>query len=312
MSSLFDDLARTLATQMPRRRALRLLGSAVVVATVPGFRALPARAGAMVTQGECGGTTPKRCDNGKGTAICVPATTTCCFFDDAVVGCRQCYKCGPNSKLLPCIGSDELRCGQICCAEGEFCADRQQPLCCTKGANYCGVIGTPGSGQSGRGKGTCCPEGTKCCGNDKRTDCCGPGQGCKDGRCTCPKDKRVKCGKDCCDKTSEHCSNGKCCPKGKKNCGDGRCCDDENDCCEKMCCNGPGRICAGGKCCPAGRVFGSGKNARCCPPGTVVSGPATARTCCPKSDRSCCDDGEGLVVLCQKGKTCVRGICQTL
>lgn len=36
--SFFDNLARTLASPMPRRRAVRVLGAAVVVATLPGLR----------------------------------------------------------------------------------------------------------------------------------------------------------------------------------------------------------------------------------------------------------------------------------
>jgi hypothetical protein len=37
MSELLDELARSLAQPMPRRRALRLLGGAVVAVAVPGF-----------------------------------------------------------------------------------------------------------------------------------------------------------------------------------------------------------------------------------------------------------------------------------
>ena len=67
MSGLLDDVARTLATPMPRRRALRALGAALLAASVPGFR--PAQglaARAQVGPKRCaeyteGPTCPKRC-----------------------------------------------------------------------------------------------------------------------------------------------------------------------------------------------------------------------------------------------------------
>ena len=45
MSNLFDDLARNLAKPMPRRRAVTVLGAALVTAAIPGIRPRPAQAG---------------------------------------------------------------------------------------------------------------------------------------------------------------------------------------------------------------------------------------------------------------------------
>ena len=44
MTEFLDELARSMAKPMPRRRALRLLGGALVSVAVPGFATTKARA----------------------------------------------------------------------------------------------------------------------------------------------------------------------------------------------------------------------------------------------------------------------------
>lgn len=67
MSGLFDEVARTLATPMPRGRALRTLGAAVLAAAVPAFRPSSGLAARIqVGPKHCadyteGPTCPKRC-----------------------------------------------------------------------------------------------------------------------------------------------------------------------------------------------------------------------------------------------------------
>ena len=337
MSGPFDELARNLATSMPRRRALRLLGGAIVVAAVPGLRTGSAGARGFACQP---GT--EVCTNGKGSTVCMPTGGTCCIFPDIIVGCRPGYTCGPNrNNACLCKGGQDAKgncidcpndrqCGSNCCEKGEFCAHEKRGKCCKDRHQFCGVLPKPGSGPGG-GASICCPPGTNCCANDKRADCCKPGQKCVSGQCSCPSGTK-KCGTDCCSK-NEICSNGVCCPKNRKNCGDGTCCGANGstcqgdkccpkgkvncdgrccgkyDCCaDKTCCDGPSRACVNGKCCPLDRGVGGGKGARCCPPGTVGG---VGGTCCPENDPECCSE-DGLAVLCQKGSFCVRGTCKKL
>ena len=52
MTEFLDELARSMAKPMPRQRALRLLGGALVSVAVPGFVTTKARATAMCYPGE--------------------------------------------------------------------------------------------------------------------------------------------------------------------------------------------------------------------------------------------------------------------
>lgn len=323
MSSALDDLARSLATSMPRRGALRLLGSAVVAAALPGVHARPARAYGMPT---CEPGTEELCSNGKGSDVCMPAGGNCCIFPDIVVGCRPGYRCG-DSRNAPCIcdgeecGSQccnkneqcdddgtctsckaERRCGGKCCREGAVCRNESTGLCCVKTWRVCG---------SDQGNLKCCPPLDTCCFNNRKKTytCCDKEHPCVNGRCQCKKGE-TPCGDDDCCTKNEDCSKGKCCPKGKVNCG-GRCCDKE-DCCGSKCCDGPSRICVNGKCCPGERLIGAGtRSARCCPPGTEAGSGLNRNTCCPENDPDCCRDGS-VKLTCGKGKTCVSGTCRKL
>ena len=273
---IFDDLARALASPMPRRRAVRMVGAALAVAALPGLRPRSALARSSIT---CDPNTEELCSKNAGTQVCMPLGGTCCIFGPEsgydgglLVGCGKGARCG-SGKLGDrcvcdqhwdaegnCVECDEAdKCGKNCCKKGQYCASPKKGLCCKEGATYCTVIAGSGSG-SGGGKATCCPEGTKCCANDKRSDCCRPGQQCRAGRCTCP-DGTQSCGGTCC-KTGERCSNGKCCPKDRVNCGD------------DFCCGAKGSSCSKGKCCPKGKV-NCGGGGRCC-----AKVDCCGKTCC--------------------------------
>jgi hypothetical protein len=373
--SALDDLARNLATPMPRRRAVYVLGAALVTAAIPGIRPRTAQAGTLAlgkfsADAPCSGAGGKFCGfavNGGYNYGCCGSQTVpfvCCNHNKESGSwcCDEGYTCGPGYKLgtapqgakpnCICNGvacgnkccpkgkdcdngecvdcTEEHKCGTSCCKPGQFCASKRQSLCCEDGSNYCAVLPRPGSGGK-PGKVSCCPSGTTCCANDKRSDCCKPGQKCVSGKCACPDGKptcggecctggkvcskgkccpknRTNCGDDyCCGSNGTACSKGKCCPKGMVNCGgNGKCCE-QVDCCGDTCCQGE-TVCANGTCCPPGRGFGSGKNARCCPPGTV---PTSDGNCCPANDPECCYE-DGLGVLCPKRKTCVSGACVSL
>ncbi|MFN0156198.1 MAG: hypothetical protein ACKVUT_17630 [Gaiella sp.] len=167
MSVDFDDLARTLAASMPRRRALRLLGGAVAAAALPGFLARPAQArrgGLECTDGYT------LCSNGKGSEVCVEPGGECCIYPEAVVACKAGTKCG-GSINNACVDACPKRCKDgACCpkSKGRCVKDGCCPAIRTtfapgtnrKGVACCppGTVAVPG------GVGECCKKGDpKCC-----------------------------------------------------------------------------------------------------------------------------------------------------
>jgi hypothetical protein len=313
VSELLDELARTLAQPMPRRRAVRLLAGAVVAAAVPGVRAPSARAGRRVTSCKPGELLCDGCPSVNGLFY----GGVCCPGPDA----EKHWKCGckppPNGATL-CIpiGCREIECGNACCSEAtEYCADASRSLCCTKGSGLCVVLGTPGVGLGGGTAGTCCDNKTHyCAANNKRASCCPkPGQPCNGGccgapgecvrgECKCPKGTKSCGGHDCCKKEET------CCP-GKK-----RCCPKSKTCCGTECCNDENEICVGGKtCCRKGATVTLGSGKFCCPSGMLSVGTA----CCPPDKPSCCETtdpatGDTLPVLCNAGQVCVSGTCRPI
>ena len=311
----FDDLARKLASPMPRQRALRLAAGAIVAAAVPGMRPGQAKAQSTVNADDakcfqqygaaapvdCGGmsdgfhwccrTGPDCCGNG-----------ACCNKDPNVKEvCR-------NNRCVPEACPSENKCGKDCCTDQEFCASPRRSLCCARGTDVCAATKAK--------TGLCCDprKGEQCCFNETKAACCSRNQTCKGGTCTC-KSGKPPCGKKCCEK-GEVCSNGTCCPKGQVNCGDGTCCVPKN-CCGKVCCNPNESLCINGTCCPPERIASRADHTgRCCPPGTIpVDSGLPDDACCPPSDPTCCGDpadSETSGQICPGKKTCVRGQCKSL
>ena len=334
----FDDLARTLASPMPRRRALRLAGAALVTAAIPTLRPRSAFASPCGPDtpcssvcnspphvGACGTDETNSCGQvrcriqgcllpgdqccraaGGDPWICPKDTECGKVRSNCIAKCPSGQKCGDNCCVPPdeeCVDGEcvpcRTRCGGTCCEDGKVCVNPRAGLCCLASWVKCEA------GAAGIVK--CCPPRDTCAVSfkTKTAKCCGPKQKAVGAGCTCKNKGETVCGNDCCTK-SETCSKGMCCPKGKVNCGNGQCCK-PSDCCGKTCCGGKGQTCVGGKtCCPTSRRLGSGTSAKCCPPGTVASQPDT---CCPPNDPSCCD----LAPLgCSKGQVCVAGACATL
>lgn len=333
----FDDLARTLATPMPRSRALKTLGAGLAVAMFPALRPTRATGAGSVT---C----PIKCDSR--TFACCTATK---FPGGApgihVGGCcdRKRERCciGPNAIGNPmswcCPTCKGELCGDGCCEKGQFCASPRRSLCCGKGEDACVVSG------GGKGQGQCCKPDERCCFNTKSASCCKPNQTCKDGKCLCLKGE-VKCpggqccanGKTCCGdegccekgevcykgvccpkgkhcstvccKDGERCSNGICCPKGNEECN-GRCCA-KGKCCGDTCC-GENEFCSSTiaypkprVCCTSNRIIVAPSGAPvCCPSGTVPNEADTG--CCPSGNPNCCGE-----LSCLGNSMCVRGTCQ--
>ena len=299
MSNL-DDVARTLAEGMPRRRALRVMAGAVAAAVLPGWLARPAQARRVTCTGE--------------EFLCQCPSINGLFFNVCCPGNYKCTCKAPPDGAAICSCADDRKCGDACCKVGAVCADADLGYCCEPRELAC------------RGGGTvsCCKPGIACCAGK----CCAPGERCYKGRCRkrCPEDTR-RCGHNCCDK-GQACCNGKCCGKRQKCCYSNHCCAKTATCCGETCCTGTQKCCSGlccrgtdtccGKgccregttcvttagvrgCCPNARVVRVGGAVVCCPAGDVAAGDR----CCPAANPACntCDPP------CPAGHVCRDGFC---
>src|SRR5687767_13405483 len=118
MTAFLDELARSMAKPLPRRRALRLLGGAVVAAALPGIATTKARAASRFHDCEPKGGELCEC-NCKGEVCqricCTPREEYTC-------------KCGTVAEGAGCRC---LRpCGSVCCKRGQYCASAKYGLCC--------------------------------------------------------------------------------------------------------------------------------------------------------------------------------------
>ena len=172
MSQFFDDLARTLATPMPRRRAVRVLGGALVAAAVPGVPNPPrALAGARrstvvssVCEKKCSGASPVPCIC-KGPThgcfeTCGVAGSTCCCLKGAdgknagAVACPPCTRCGdPRKGESNCPLIAGVPCGGKCCAKDELCfSSGEFKKCCPQASSPCSRSSRRRAGERGRAK----------------------------------------------------------------------------------------------------------------------------------------------------------------
>lgn len=247
---LLDDLARALVEPVPRRRALRLLGSAAAAMVLPVGRA--------------------------GVALAADGTGTCQNVKGEIWTCpvRKYLLCGanPGECIDECKGPGTQPCGSG--AGFDCCIDafrRDGYVVCGKNATCvptCKAIEdtVPASQKP-----------LKPCGEQ----CCFPYETCKQGKCVrpCPP-KREPCGSLCC-KVGQTCKQGKCCPSGQ-GCGD-RCCPSGQKCAfsgsQRVCCP-DGRI--------VSREISGRETRFCCPAGTRRIAPYEA--CCPPGDPECCED----------------------
>jgi hypothetical protein len=341
-----DGLARALAEPMPRSRALRMLGGAVVTAALPAALR-PQRASAQaristVPTGVCA----KNCTDplpfpcicqGPETAVgvigcfetCGVAGSTCCCCPQAdgsngcALACPPGTRCGdPNRGEPNCVYEcpGDRKCGSKCCEVGSVCADPDLELCCGARETVCRGGNTVSCCKANEHccSGTCCERGTRCV----------PG---RPGRCTpCPRPPEARrCGNTCCRK-GEPCCSGRCCTKQQKCCPSDvcckksdkccgpTCCTDKQKCCDDHCCPEP-KTCCGKSCCQAGHTcvarpdlpggFG------CCPDARVVQTPS-GKACCdpPYTAREgrCCRPGRACNACdppCPAEHYCQDGLC---
>ena len=184
----FDNLARTLASPMPRRRALKLTGVALVAATLPVLRPRSVSAADIP---ECSNPLyPQRCvtpnvtESGTAAFACVGAKDHCCSNKLCAGACKPWEMCSPGA------GCDDTP---------ALCTNPDVPNHDPKRTKFC-------SQRLAAGKTFCYPGG--------RTLtygwCCEADQPCGDfrSRCTCP----------------TMCQDGTCCPRSKGRCVNGKCC----------------------------------------------------------------------------------------
>ena len=305
MSEFLDELARTMARPMPRSRAVRVLGSALVTAAVPSsFRtaiagASPRGSSACPPLPNCNSKpntvfcgVVNRGNDGctKYIYVCCPKgggdpQPVCCKGDGEVQCCRPCEKCGEENLPLGGVNiicvedpANPRSCGGTCCAEDEFCAHKFQELCCKRDQRVCGsrycckpeeecvTHRIPGHSQSFCIKR--CPTGRAWCGTDK---CCPPKWHCANpskGICKRCRPTEEECEKKCCDRaTSRCCGKAGCCPKSRSCCNTGK---------KQVCCP-PRQKCR----VPIQRGdigVKPGTPAICCPPERVSTNPDL---CCP-------------------------------
>jgi hypothetical protein len=291
---LVDDLARTLAEPMPRRRVLRVLGMSLAAATVPALGPRSARAVTGAAKG------------------CNTSVETCCEPDhrvchkDAPVPINKGYccrapawrfGCGTKANGYKCIDSCRETALQFSCTSKKDKYGWTNGTCCPRAAYVgCNADGSCKACASDeqicspykQGQSRCCDpaRGERCFANLTSTACCGkdqlpvikPG---KPVQCACKPRKGTVCGADCC--APERCCGGKECCEPGETCCSGRCCKPGRACCDVGCC-------ADGEWClhkQTGRLF---------------SVPVCMPTCTPGNR---CGNGQ----CCGSGFSCVGGAC---
>jgi len=150
MKYLLDDVVKTLATPMPRRKTFRLLGGLLAGGILGGMGVRPA----FATQGGCGSgpacPTWQVCCSGGGFFGFFGFRATClkgvkCCGNGACSASETC--CGTN-----CVnGTDVTCCGNTVCTGGDVCCGQGFLRTCAKSTDCCG--------------GQVCRNGQKCCRN---------------------------------------------------------------------------------------------------------------------------------------------------
>jgi hypothetical protein len=236
--SVFDGVARALAAPVTRRRAVGLIGGAVIA----GSLLRPGRARAQ----NCYPGGPQICTNPHGARVCVPNDLQCCSNENCAIACPYRWR--------DCNGP--ARCDDT----ARMCSDPEMDGYAPNRTKWCHQEVTVVNG---------CVEGGKS--QAVRGWCCRPNEDChlireEFGTCLCPEDVQGRGPRDCDDK---------CCPVGqicvdtragrdcKPPCVKGRHYDENSRCVCDV-----GETCRNG-CCPEGQACISG---RCAKP-TEPSGP---------------------------------------
>ena len=215
MSGRFDEVAKTLVTPMPRRRALGLVAGALGLAALDALRPGRARADAIA----CPPGTPPCGSTGTTSFCCDPLSGQVCC--PGASGNGVCCDVGAGGSCC----SDST--GPFCCPPGSLCQNPGTTYpCnppCSQGSTPCGIVNqfpTPGAEL-------CCPPNTVCCRAPAPApvgNCCPPNSTCNpDGSCACPS------GTTACGVTATG-GAATCCPASHLCCGND-CCPPSRSCC---------------------------------------------------------------------------------
>ena len=287
MTAFLDDLARSMAKPLPRRRVLRLFGGTIVAVALPGIVSPKARGGSRFHLCEPQGGLLCECNcGGPNGDIC---QRTCCTP-------KEDYECNCGTVAEGASCKCRRKCGSACCHRGQYCASAKNAVCCntSRGLGHEEPCDTGGFVQ-------CCKPGFKCCG---QACCHSLTQVCDDnGGCACKRGNTRRCGGDCCNPKTQKCCPGSisekhCAPKDSVCCGPKWCAKTQK------CCKGPGGGgfypgLAGAACFP--------KTFECC--GSSGYNEATHKCCgrglvCPKAS-TCCENQ-----CCTGGEVCTNGGCK--
>ena len=169
MGSLVDDVARILASPVPRRQVLKALSRALTGSVLAAFAVRQAESQTRETDEDSSECRPACsrgqtcCPGASGRPFCVSSPNSCCGD----------YSCGSNESC--CTGTSGQKFssgpGNKCCGDHSFgptqqcCRTGSQPFACDHTLTCCGN--------------TSCRRDETCCGNK----CCGEDQDCKHGKC---------------------------------------------------------------------------------------------------------------------------------
>ena len=270
MGRLIDDIARLVASPLPRRRALRLIAGTLASAALGALRPTPARAGTTECppgQAQCGST----CYESFCTPVCCPAGRACLNASDHV-----CAECGSDTDCViitaPPSGRGGRRdapqaggidpCQMRVCREG-VCVT--QPRDCSSLSDECNT-------------GVCDPETGNCRRQAKENGTrCSKGGVCSNGQCVLG----ACAGKTCGHFQACNATTGCICVTMAE--GGGFCVRSPTPCTVRL----PGRRrCSADADCPDGRV---------CTAGKCKLRPCTTSADCPGGGfcavKTCCSSG---------------------
>jgi len=175
MPHIVDDIARILATPVPRRQAFKLVGRVLAGAFVGalGMRAQNANSANLNSGAICGSTRCQKnqtcCTQNQGAfrPFCASQSKTCCG-NSTVNGNQQCCR---TSSIPFVTNSNQSCCGNGACNRGQLCCPgASRPFCATNG-KYCCVN-------------KACASQKDCCNGV----CCEDHQSCVNGRCKASRD----------------------------------------------------------------------------------------------------------------------------
>ena len=339
LSDTLDTLARALAEPMPRRQAVRLIGTSLAAVAVSGVRLPTGRAAPARRAVKCLAD-QRTCQKGaeaKFAEYCCPRPSWQFFCGGQDNGYKCINQCkGPAN--FPCtalIADRDAGRNGVCCditihsgcnqatkypddltCPKPFPGKKPDPKCLpgTRDPRAGTLYRTSGGGsvpQCTFCAGTMCENERLDPADPSRWVCCIEPSRCDQGVCRCKNGRyATRClsvgTRAVFDPEIDFTIIGhKCCPEDARYCCGSTCCKTPG-CCGTKCCpdSTSHRALSRGRkvCCPRERITSTGGGSFvCCPVGTVAN-PSTGG-CCPKGSLDCCKN-----VHCGE-KLCVRGRC---